>query len=91
MSKSPRVTFKYNRIAEDDWQIEAHYPEPKFGTSNRLRARLKLTNGCREAGVSIGSDRKATRNDPKLREMTIVSWHKSIKVLQAFENGRSGS
>jgi hypothetical protein len=26
MSKSPRVTFKYNRIAEDDWQIEAHYP-----------------------------------------------------------------
>jgi hypothetical protein len=26
MSKSPRVTFKYNRIAEDDWQIEAHCP-----------------------------------------------------------------
>ena len=26
MSKSPRVTFKYNRIAEDDRQIEAHYP-----------------------------------------------------------------
>jgi len=26
MSKSPRVTFKYKRIAEDDWQIEAHYP-----------------------------------------------------------------
>jgi hypothetical protein len=26
MSKSPRVTFKYKRIAEDEWQIEAHYP-----------------------------------------------------------------
>jgi hypothetical protein len=25
MSKS-RVTFKLKRIAEDDWQIEAHYP-----------------------------------------------------------------
>jgi hypothetical protein len=26
MSKSLRVTFKPNRIAENDWQIEAHYP-----------------------------------------------------------------
>ena len=26
MSKSPRVTFKYKRLAEDDWQIEAHCP-----------------------------------------------------------------
>ena len=25
MSK-PRAIFKYERIAEDDWQIEAHYP-----------------------------------------------------------------
>ena len=25
MSK-PRVTFKYKRIVEDEWQIEAHYP-----------------------------------------------------------------
>jgi hypothetical protein len=25
MSK-PRVEFKYNRVAEGDWQIEAHYP-----------------------------------------------------------------
>jgi hypothetical protein len=25
MSK-PRVTFKFNRAAEGDWQIEAHYP-----------------------------------------------------------------
>ncbi len=25
MSK-PRVEFKYHRIAEDQWEIEAHYP-----------------------------------------------------------------
>lgn len=26
MTKSPRVIFKVQRIAEDDWKIEAHYP-----------------------------------------------------------------
>jgi hypothetical protein len=26
MSKSPRVTFQPKRIAEGDWQIEAHCP-----------------------------------------------------------------
>jgi len=26
MAKSPRVTFRPNRIAEGDWQIEAHCP-----------------------------------------------------------------
>ena len=26
MSKSPRVTFKYQRIADSEWQIEAHCP-----------------------------------------------------------------
>jgi hypothetical protein len=26
MTKSPRVTFKPSRIAENDWRIEAHYP-----------------------------------------------------------------
>ena len=26
MSKFPRVTFKHERIAEGDWQIQAHYP-----------------------------------------------------------------
>jgi hypothetical protein len=26
MSKSPRVAFKFSRVAEGDWQIEAHYP-----------------------------------------------------------------
>lgn len=27
MAKTPRVTFKPKRIAEGDWQIEAHYPD----------------------------------------------------------------
>ena len=27
MSKSPRVTFRPERIAEGDWQIQAHYPD----------------------------------------------------------------
>jgi hypothetical protein len=26
MSKTPRVVFHPKRIAEGDWQIEAHYP-----------------------------------------------------------------
>ena len=26
MSKSPKVIFKPQRIAEGEWQIEAHYP-----------------------------------------------------------------
>jgi hypothetical protein len=26
MAKSPRVIFKHQRNADDDWQIEAHYP-----------------------------------------------------------------
>jgi hypothetical protein len=25
-TKSPRVTFRLHRVAEDDWQIEAHCP-----------------------------------------------------------------
>jgi hypothetical protein len=29
MSK-PRVTFKLKRVAEGDWQIEAHYPGAKI-------------------------------------------------------------
>ena len=37
MSKSPRVTFKMKRIAEDDWQIIAQYP----GLEDRLIKGLK--------------------------------------------------
>ena len=27
MAKTARVTFKLKRVAEGDWQIEAHYPD----------------------------------------------------------------
>jgi hypothetical protein len=27
MSKKPRVTFKLERVAEGDWQIQAHHPD----------------------------------------------------------------
>ena len=37
MAKSPRVTFKMKRIAEDDWQIIAQYP----GLEDRLIKGLK--------------------------------------------------
>jgi hypothetical protein len=50
----PRVTFKLKQVAEGDWQIEAHYPGPKFGTSGDLRPRLKSTNGLLAAVGSIG-------------------------------------
>jgi hypothetical protein len=26
MSKSPKVIFKFDRVAEGEWQIDAHYP-----------------------------------------------------------------
>jgi hypothetical protein len=42
MSKSPRVTFKFNRIAEGDWQIEAHYPgaEIRYITGFKTKAEI---------------------------------------------------
>jgi hypothetical protein len=30
MAKTPRVVFKPKRIAEGDWQIEAHCPETEI-------------------------------------------------------------
>jgi hypothetical protein len=30
MGKTLRVIFKYKRIAEGDWQIEAHYPDAEI-------------------------------------------------------------
>jgi hypothetical protein len=35
MSK-PRVTFKFDRVAEGEWQIEAHYPGAEIRYINRL-------------------------------------------------------
>jgi hypothetical protein len=40
MSK-PRVTFKYKRIAEDDWQIEAHYPGAEIRYIKGLKSKAE--------------------------------------------------
>jgi hypothetical protein len=41
MSKSPRVTFKYKRVAEDDWQIEALYPGVEARYINGLKSKVE--------------------------------------------------
>jgi hypothetical protein len=53
MSKSPRIRiiFKPKRIAEGDWQIEAHGPGAEIRYIKGLRARPILTNGCRAAAA----------------------------------------
>jgi hypothetical protein len=40
MSK-PRVTFKYKRVAEDDWQIEARYPGADIRTIKGLKTKAE--------------------------------------------------
>jgi hypothetical protein len=39
MSK-PRVDFKYKRIADDDWQIEAHYPAARYIKGFKSKAEI---------------------------------------------------
>ncbi len=42
MGKSPRVTFRPERIAEGDWQIQAHYPdvEIRYVTGFKTKAEI---------------------------------------------------
>ena len=50
MSKKPRVTFKMQRIAEDDWQIvaEGSGPEPKYIKGFKSKAEVdEWLNGSR--------------------------------------------
>jgi hypothetical protein len=42
MSKSPRVTFKYHRIAEDEWQIEAHYPGAEIRYIRNFKSKAEI-------------------------------------------------
>jgi hypothetical protein len=49
MSK-PRVTFKFNRAAEGDWQIEAHYPGAEIRyIAVALTSSLGRLKSCRRA------------------------------------------
>jgi hypothetical protein len=42
MSKSPKVTFKPLRIAEGEWQIEAHYPGAEVRYINGLTSKADI-------------------------------------------------
>jgi hypothetical protein len=42
MSKSPRVTFKYNRVAESDWQVEAHFPGAEIRYIKGFRSKSEI-------------------------------------------------
>lgn len=40
--KKPRVTFTPKRIAEGDWQIEAHYPETEVRIISGFESKLSI-------------------------------------------------
>jgi len=42
MSKSPRVVFKPERIAEGDWQIQAQCPGPETAYIKRFQDKLAI-------------------------------------------------
>jgi hypothetical protein len=42
MSKSPRVTFKFDRVSENDWQIEAHYPGAEIRYIRGLKSKADI-------------------------------------------------
>ena len=41
MSK-PRVTFKFDRVAEGEWQIEAHYPGAEIRYIRGLKSKAEV-------------------------------------------------
>jgi hypothetical protein len=41
-SKSPRVIFKLQRIAEGDWQIQAHCPGAEIRYINGLKSKEEV-------------------------------------------------
>lgn len=42
MSKSPRVIFKYQRIADNDWQIQAHCPGTEIQYINGFKSKAEI-------------------------------------------------
>ena len=42
MSKTPRVTFKLSRVAEGDWQIEAHYPGAEIRYIKGFKTKIEI-------------------------------------------------
>jgi hypothetical protein len=42
MSKSPRVIFKFKRLKEDDWQVEAHYPGAEIRYISGFKSKVEV-------------------------------------------------
>ena len=42
MKKSLRVTFKYNRVAEGDWQIDAHCPSAEIRSISGFTSKAEI-------------------------------------------------
>ena len=42
MAKSPRVIFKHQRIADGDWQIQAHYPGVDIRTIGGFKSKAEI-------------------------------------------------
>jgi hypothetical protein len=42
MGKSPRVIFKPQRIADDDWKIEAHYPGTEIRYVDGFKSKAEI-------------------------------------------------
>jgi hypothetical protein len=42
-----RVTFKMKRLAENDWQIEAHYPGVEIRYINGLKSKAEVDEWLR--------------------------------------------
>jgi hypothetical protein len=42
MSKSPRVIFKFKRLKEGDWQIEAHYPGAEIRYISGFKSKVEV-------------------------------------------------
>jgi hypothetical protein len=42
MGKSPRVVFKHQRVADGDWQIEAHYPGAEIRTIAGFKSKAEI-------------------------------------------------
>ena len=55
-----RVTFELKRIAEGDWQIEAHYPGAETRIIKGLTTKPTSTTGCRARAASTGCAPRAT-------------------------------
>jgi hypothetical protein len=59
--RKARVEFKYKRIAEDEWQIEAHYPGAELRHIKGFKSKAEVDEW--KSVASIGRGRRGTRND----------------------------